>query len=165
MENIIWKEIENYPNYYISNTGLLKKVFKNGVNLIKLSYVHKNKYKRISMSNKDGIKYFSIHRLVAIAFVINPLNKEDVNHIDGDKMNNNVNNLEWVTRKENIEHSWKMGLQQNMLNAHRKIVVNIENGVFYNSCTEAARVYEISQSNLSHMLIGKIKNKTNLRYA
>jgi len=165
MENIIWKEIENYPNYYISNTGLLKKIYKNGVHLIKSSYVHRNKYKRVNMSNNEGVKYFSLHRLVALAFIENPLNKEDVNHIDGNKLNNNVNNLEWVTRKENIAHSWQIGLQQNMLDAHRKIVVNLENGVFYDSCTEAAKCYGISQSNLSHMLIGKMKNKTNLKYA
>lgn len=165
MEDIIWKEIENYPNYYISNTGLLKKVFKNGVNLIKSSYVHNNKYKRINMSNKNGVKYFSLHRLVAAAFVENPLNKEDVNHIDGDKMNNHANNLEWVTRKENIKHSWELGLQQNMVDAHSKIVVNYDNGVFYNSCTEAAKYYGISQTTLSQMLLGKMKNKTNLKYA
>jgi hypothetical protein len=162
--NIIWKEIENYPNYFISNDGQLKKIYKNGVELIKSSYVHRNKYKRVNMSNKDGVKYFSLHRLVALAFIENPLNKEDVNHIDGDKLNNNVNNLEWVTRKENIKHSWDMGLQQNMLDAHRKIVINIENGIFYNSCTEAAKFYDIPQAKLSHMLIGKIKNKTNLKY-
>jgi hypothetical protein len=162
--NIIWKEIENYPNYFISNDGQLKKIYKNGVELIKSSYVHRNKYKRVNMSNKDGVKYFSLHRLVALAFIENTLNKEDVNHIDGDKLNNNVNNLEWVTRKENIKHSWDMGLQQNMLDAHRKIVINIENGIFYNSCTEAAKFYDIPQAKLSHMLIGKIKNKTNLKY-
>jgi hypothetical protein len=116
------------------------------------------------MSNENGVKYFSIHRLVAQAFIPNLLNKEDVNHIDGNKLNNSVNNLEWVTRKENIQHSWKMGLQENMLNAHRKIVLNYQNGVFYESCTEASKYYNVDQSSLSQMLIGNVKNKTYLKY-
>jgi hypothetical protein len=165
MESIIWKEVINYPNYYISNNGLLKKVFKNGVTLIKSYHVHKNKYKRVNLSNSEGVKYFSLHRLVANAFISNPMNKGDVNHIDGDKLNNHADNLEWVTRKENIKHSWYMGLQQNMLDAHRKIVINCENGIFYDSCIEASKTYGISQPRLSHMLIEKAKNKTYLKYA
>lgn len=164
MVNEIWKEVENYPNYFISNTGVLKRVYKNGNSLIKSYYVHKNKYKRVHMSNSNGIKFFNIHRLVASAFIPNPYNKEDVNHIDGDKMNNHVSNLEWATRKENIKHSWDNGFQDNMINTHRKIILNTENGIFYESCTEASKYSNFSQSHLSSMLIGKKPNKTNLKY-
>lgn len=68
-------------------------------------------YERVSL-NKDGIqKHFSVHRLVLEAFVDNVYNKPCINHKDGKKTNNNVENLEWVTYKENTEHSLENGLQ------------------------------------------------------
>lgn len=67
-------------------------------------------YKRITL-NKCGIaKTFSIHRLVAIAFIDNPKNKPCVNHKDGNKLNNYDNNLEWVTYSENTKHAFENGL-------------------------------------------------------
>lgn len=59
---------------------------------------------------KDGIrKNYTIHKLVALAFIPNPENKKTVNHKDGNKLNNNVSNLEWATEKENQNHKWKNG--------------------------------------------------------
>lgn len=55
-------------------------------------------------------KFVKIHRLVAETFILNPLGKPCVNHIDGNKLNNNVNNLEWVTISENTMHAYKNGL-------------------------------------------------------
>lgn len=62
------------------------------------------------LSKNKVKKDLRVHRLVASAFIPNPLNKPEINHIDGNKGNNNVNNLEWATRKENINHSIKTGL-------------------------------------------------------
>ena len=72
--------------------------------------VDKDGYERVVLT-KDGIrKTYSVHKLVALAFIPNPENKTTINHIDGNKRNNNVSNLEWATEKENQNHKWKNGL-------------------------------------------------------
>lgn len=72
--------------------------------------VDKYGYERVVLT-KNGIrKTYSVHKLVALAFIPNPENKTTINHIDGNKRNNNVSNLEWATEKENQNHKWKNGL-------------------------------------------------------
>ena len=68
-------------------------------------------YHRLSLSKRGKIKSLFVHRLVAGAYVDNLKNKPFINHIDGDKQNNKVDNLEWVTSHENTVHSYQIGLQ------------------------------------------------------
>ena len=71
-----------------------------------------NDYYAIGLYGKDKkFRLHSIHRLVALAYIPNPDNLPEVNHRDGNKLNNKVDNLEWSTRKKNAEHSVKLGLQ------------------------------------------------------
>ena len=102
------KRIEGYENYLISQDG---KVYNEKRN--KEVKTNKNSigYLRVNLSNKGKRKQLLVHRLVANAFIPNPNNKPEVNHIDGDKENNNVVNLEWTTRSENETHAYKNGLQ------------------------------------------------------
>lgn len=93
-----WKEI--VADYYISNYGRVKST----------NYRRTGKEKMLKISNSGSYKVvnikgkvYYIHRLVATAFIPNPENKTDVNHIDCDTLNNNVKNLEWVSRNENIK--------------------------------------------------------------
>ena len=73
------------------------------------------------LSVRVNKKYYRVHRLVATKFIPNPDNKEDVNHLDGNKSNNCVQNLEWATRKENVAHAHKTGLiTERALNARKK---------------------------------------------
>lgn len=95
-----WREIQEFPNYSISNLG---NVMNNKTNRpMKLSI--KCGYYHVSLTNKDCRKGCKVHRLVALAFIQNLENKTDVNHIDKNKLNNNVSNLNWMTRKENNQH-------------------------------------------------------------
>jgi len=95
-----WKEIEEFPNYKISNTG---KVYSINIDKIKGTRF-KNGYELVRLSKNDKIYERFVARLVAIAFIPNPENKKEVNHIDEIKSNNMVTNLEWSTPKENVNH-------------------------------------------------------------
>ena len=68
-------------------------------------YSHYKGYLRVDLSNKDGKKHFKVHRLVAQAFIPNEEGKPQVNHKDGNKHNNSITNLEWVTNRENCDHA------------------------------------------------------------
>lgn len=102
----IWKEIKDYEElYWISDQGRVKNRHNK---ILKLGTDGKGYVKVWLMKDKKQ-KSYRIHRLVAEAFIPNPDNLPEVNHIDENKMNNNANNLEWCTRKENIQHSIKSG--------------------------------------------------------
>lgn len=66
----------------------------------------------VGLYKKGQVKIYSVHRLVALAFIPNPENKPEVNHINGIKTDNKISNLEWCTRRENNRHSWDMGLHK-----------------------------------------------------
>lgn len=124
----IWKKIEGYDYYEISNFGRVKslkrtrvgnnKIGKNKKNPKKFYYVVPEKYLKPIKSNagypvvnlfksKTDSRPYGIHRLVAEAFIPNPENKPQVNHLDGNKENYSLTNLEWVTASENGLHAYK----------------------------------------------------------
>ena len=115
-----WRDITNYPNYQVSNLGRIKSKERytkaKGNEIIhRKDKILKNQtdnkgYKYVRLYNSNGFKAKKVHRLVAEIFIENPLNKETVNHINGDKNNNCINNLEWCTNLENIRHSIETGL-------------------------------------------------------
>jgi len=96
--------------YQISNTGRLKRIYKNHERISSITKTTRKGYLRTCLCI-DGVGNSQfIHRLVATAFIPNPNNYDFVNHIDGCKTNNNVENLEWCTNYQNIEHAMKNGL-------------------------------------------------------
>ena len=102
----IWKELEENSNYFISNFGN----FKNKKDkLLKLN-INERGYLYCNISTNGKVIKVKIHRLVAIYFIDNLENKDTVNHKDGNKLNNHYSNLEWLTRKENIQHGYKNNL-------------------------------------------------------
>ncbi|MBQ0112046.1 MAG: HNH endonuclease [Bacteroidales bacterium] len=105
--NEIWKDVVNYEGLYqISNKGNVKRLYKNGSRIVKPS---NRLYQDVDLSKNGVHKRQAIHRLVALHFIPNPNPniKKEVNHIDGNKHNNCVENLEWVSQKENQEHAEK----------------------------------------------------------
>lgn len=103
-----WRTIEEFPIYEVSNTGVVRN---KRTKKEKKPNISEKGYELIKIYVKTGTAYKRrIHRLVAQAFIPNPENKPEVNHKDGNKRNNAVNNLEWVTQKENYEHAVDMGL-------------------------------------------------------
>jgi hypothetical protein len=109
-----WKQLSENPNYYISNLGR----FKNSKGRIMKLNQNARGYLYCNILAKSVCSKVKIHRLVARYFVVNPYNKETVNHIDGNKLNNICSNLEWLTRKENIQHGYKNNLMWNKKNAN-----------------------------------------------
>ncbi len=114
----IWKDIEGFEGYYqISSEGRarsLDRIVKKNTHIkgkqLTLSHDRRG-YPQIFLS-KDNIRtHRSIHRLVASAFILNPYNKPEVNHIDGVKSNNDYRNLEWMTSSENAIHAISLGLK------------------------------------------------------
>jgi len=98
LENVIWMPV--FDRYEISNEGVLRR---SDTKRIMGCHSYSNGYRFFSMHNKGHLA----HRVVAKAFIPNPENKRCVNHIDGDKNNNRVENLEWVTYSENHEHAYR----------------------------------------------------------
>ena len=132
-----WKSIKNYEGLYeVSNTGLIKSLAKswisgkNKVNRKKeesilKSFLSGNGYKTVTLSNNTYKKY-TIHRLVIEHFKINNLNLKEINHIDGNKLNNNIDNLEFCTSSQNKQHAWDNNLRTFSFKNHAKAKLSNE---------------------------------------
>ena len=155
-ENEEWREInlkklfgedcEINKKYFVSNLGR----FKNSSGKIMYNYkINENGYIRIFIYKKT----FLLHRLIALTFIENPENKEQVNHIDGHKINNCVNNLEWCTNKENQIHKFQNGLGNNYTRKIGQYDLNDNFIKEFNSITLAAKEFNISKSAIRGVLI------------
>lgn len=102
----IWKTIEDYPNYMVSNMGRVKAInwHREGKEKEMKPYTTYKGYLRLRLTKDGKSKQFQIHRLVAEAFIPNPENKPYIDHINTDRTDNRVENLRWVTNKENCNN-------------------------------------------------------------
>lgn len=147
MKNIPFNE-----KYSITEDG---KVINNKRNKERKSFIDKYGYLKVGLN--DNKKYY-IHRLVALTYIENPQNKETVNHKDGNKTNNHISNLEWMTNEENINHAFNTNLIK------RTPIVCKKTGKIWNSLNLAAKENKINSGHLHNMLNGKTKNTSNLVY-
>ena len=115
------KQIPNFPNYTINIDGIIM-----GQTAEKAQTHGKNGYKYVTVYANNTSKKLYVHRLMAELYIPNPENKRTVNHIDGDKHNNNLSNLEWHTDSENIQHAYDNGLNHgsNITDSDREIMYN-----------------------------------------
>ena len=148
----IFKTLDLNPKYEVSNLGNIRHV-KSG-NILK-GQVTKSGYKSVMLSfSKIERKTYRIHRLVAETFISNPESKPYVNHIDGVKTNNCVENLEWCTAKENDTHARETGLKDQ---GHKiKVTSLLDNSVQYFDSLGSAQV----ELNINRACIHRCLNLT-----
>jgi len=159
----IWRDIPCFEGIYqASNLGRIKSVRRIAQKLYKGNRIVKEKimsgtknedgYLKVHFKHNNLSKGFFIHRLVALTFIPNPLKKPQVNHIDGNKLNNNISNLEWVTNLENQQHAWKNGLKKGTFANNKKVLqFDLQNNLVnkYISITDASKKSGVHLSNIS----------------
>lgn len=128
-----WAPVYGFSNYEISTYG---RVYGHYRDVFLKPYISEWGYLQLHLSEHNVQTNFTVHRLVAEAFIPGGSPLLEVNHIDGDKLYNHVSNLEWVTREENIQHGYNTGL----ISSKRRQVENLDTGEIYPSITEAAHL-------------------------
>ena len=112
---VIWKDVEGFEGLYrVSNEGVLISTPQLGVKgRVKKRSKMSNGYEKYYLYKNGKETQMSVHRLLAKHFIPNPENKPYINHIDGNPLNNALDNLEWVTHSENVQHAVRTGLFNN----------------------------------------------------
>lgn len=117
----VWKRVKGYENYLtVSNQGRVKSFMRSPDGKILKTQTDKKGYQRLTCTIEGEKVRFKVHRLVAEHFIDNPDNKPQVNHKDGNKRNNSVSNLEWVSNRENCRHAIKAGLWDSVIKGARR---------------------------------------------
>lgn len=115
-----WKICDECDNYLISNQGKARRIDSNRT----LKPTNVDGYLQVKLSKNGKVLSRKLHILVGRLFISNPENKKSINHINCNKSDNRIENLEWVTQKENIQHAWKNGLMNSKIgnnNSNTKI--------------------------------------------
>lgn len=151
----IWTNIKDVPGYEVSSEGRIRN---SKTGRIMKTPVNSKGYKVIALRNNSMRNHYSqksVHRLVADNFYDGDHTDLDVNHIDGNKLNNHISNLEFCTRSENVSHAFRLGLKQP---SRQKKVRVIETGKVFNSIRECGRVIGCDQSMICQCLNGKMRS-------
>lgn len=161
----IWKDIIDYEGLYqVSNLGRVRSCDRYvqhylGKRLVReyiLKQTDNHKYYTVTLARNNTRKTSRIHKLVAIHFIENPKKYLEVNHIDGNSLNNNVNNLEWCNRSQNQLHAYKLGLQK-PVNEKRILMIDTNGKIVskFKSIKEAEDKTGLCHSNIAKVCKGK----------
>lgn len=165
----IWKPINGFEGFYeISNHGKCRSVDRWIKKSNNASVFFKGKilkpgmrsgYKRFFLKKEGKVTGEFLHRLVAKAFIDNPFLKPQVNHKDGNKLNNEIENLEWNTEKENSHHAWRTGLNKKIYGSSQWLNIQVDqydiNGIFimrHKSIKYAAISIGVNPSSISRAI-------------
>jgi len=160
----IWENVVGYDGLFkVSSLGNIVKLKDNNIDYYITKRISKHGYCIATFNFNNKTKQVLVHRIIAIAFVPNPENKPEVNHKNSIRDDNRIENLEWVTHKENCIHSYKYGLRRpemkgiNKYNEKKKIKVASRDKLMniiktYSSINEASKHTGISNSNISRCL-------------
>ena len=162
MKNDNCLEIIGAKDYFIYKDGKVLTCKKRSK--ILKTFIDNCGYEAVCLNINKKVKVFKVHRLVAIAFIDNPNNLPTVNHINGIKTDNRIENLEWMSYSDNIKHAYKNNLiktKRGGLHYKAKKVLNTNTGKVYDSIVEAADSINITGKSLSRMLNNTRKNTTN----
>jgi Mor family transcriptional regulator len=169
----IWKPVRGYEEYYeVSNYGNIRSkdrmVWRGKAGFYKMEGKELTKsktstgYWKIGLFKDKKRKEFKIHRLVAFAFIDNPENKPNINHIDGNPLNNHVLNLEWCTQSENMKHAYETGLRETNFHKYKNEILLeyiTNNNIGINVLCEK---YQCSHSSITKFLRSKgVRIRTN----
>ena len=149
MDEELWREWPRDPRIKVSNKGRVIS-YKRGVPYpLKVSHTY-NGYQAVGVANGSAHNRL-VHRLVADTWMDNPNHLTDINHINGDKDDNSVENLEWTTRSENMRHAYRTGLNK----GRRTPVRIVETGEVFESISECARRIGCSETTVRNCLNGR----------
>ena len=168
MNNVVWKDVKGYEGIYqISNYGEVKALEIKRINGKNSFYTKKEQilkktktttgYYKVELTKDKKRKSFKVHRLVAIAFIPNPMNKPNVNHIDGKVLNNYVENLNWCTQKENMIHANVFNLRKKKISKEQELEII----KMYLSKTQTNQISK--KFNVSKPTVLKILKKYNIK--
>ena len=146
------KPIVGFDNYVVSNKGI---VINTETNEIKAQFLDKKGYPYVTLCKNGKLKSIKVHRLVAMAFIDNTENKPEINHINGIKTDNRVENLEWCTSKENSVHKTEVLGKGNI-----RPVRCVETGIIYRSGLYASKLCKTSSGAISNSCNDKSRQKT-----
>ena len=157
----MWKTLDKFSNYEISSLGDIRNIKTQRI----LKYGCSSKgYLRTTLRHEGNTVTVAAHRLVAETYIANPNNLPQVNHIDGNKLNNDVSNLEWISCRDNIIHSFNNGLAHNSKQSlktceSRKLTVAIANNLRNDSINgmsaeSLANKYGVSKASVYSCLRG-----------
>ncbi len=159
------KPIKDYEDYLIYEDG---RVFSTKTNKFISNYVNTRGYVVVELFKNSKKKMIFLHRLIALNYIPNPHNKPCVNHINADKTDYRICNLEWATHSENNQHAYDIGLHEYHKELSSKLfsksVINTETRTIYKSLKDASESTDIKYKTLSSMLNGQNPNKTKFKY-